>query len=81
MNPPSTSPFSVNAPHALSAIEKSALTGESVPSEKNTEPTPTDAGVDDRHGMAYSGNLVAAGRGVGVSPAPEPTPNWAASTR
>ena len=47
-------------------IEESALTGESVPSEKNTEPTPADAGVGDRHGMAYSGTLVAAGRGAGV---------------
>ena len=47
-------------------IEESALTGESVPSEKNMEPTPADAGVGDRHGMAYSGTLVAAGRGAGV---------------
>ena len=47
-------------------IEESALTGESVPSQKNTEPTPADAGVGDRHGMAYSGTLVAAGRGAGV---------------
>jgi magnesium-transporting ATPase (P-type) len=47
-------------------IEESALTGESVPSEKNTEPAAADAGVGDRHGMAYSGTMVAAGRGVGV---------------
>ncbi|MCU0808858.1 MAG: cation-transporting P-type ATPase [Candidatus Contendobacter sp.] len=47
-------------------IEESALTGESVPSEKNMEPTPADAGVGDRHGMAYSGTLVATGRGAGV---------------
>jgi len=47
-------------------IEESALTGESVPSEKNAEAAPVDAGVGDRHGMAYSGTMVATGRGVGV---------------
>ncbi|MBE7502392.1 MAG: cation-transporting P-type ATPase [Verrucomicrobiales bacterium] len=47
-------------------IEESALTGESVPSEKRTDPVAADAGVGDRHGMAYSGTMVAAGRGVGV---------------
>ena len=47
-------------------IEESALTGESVPSEKNTDAVAADAGVGDRHGMAYSGTMVAAGRGVGV---------------
>ncbi len=47
-------------------IEESALTGESVPSDKNTEAAAADAGVGDRHGMAYSGTMVAAGRGVGV---------------
>ncbi len=47
-------------------IEESALTGESEASEKNTEPAPETAGVGDRHGMAFSGTMVAAGRGVGV---------------
>ncbi|MDW7709950.1 MAG: cation-transporting P-type ATPase [Deferrisomatales bacterium] len=47
-------------------IEESALTGESVPAEKDTAPAAPDAGVGDRHGMAYSGSMVAAGRGVGV---------------
>ncbi len=47
-------------------IEESALTGESVPSEKGIEPAADDAGVGDRHGMAYSGTMVAAGRGLGV---------------
>jgi len=47
-------------------VEESALTGESVPSEKNTEAAATDAGIGDRHGMAYSGTMVAAGRGLGV---------------
>jgi magnesium-transporting ATPase (P-type) len=47
-------------------IEESALTGESVPSSKKTEPAAENAGVGDRHCMAYSGTMVAAGRGVGV---------------
>ena len=47
-------------------IEESALTGESVPADKTTEAVAADAGVGDRLGMAYSGTLVAAGRGTGV---------------
>ncbi len=47
-------------------IEESALTGESVPTEKTTDAAAAEAGVGDRHGMAYSGTMVAAGRGVGV---------------
>lgn len=47
-------------------VEESALTGESVPADKTTDPVEADAGVGDRHGMAYSGTLVAAGRGLGV---------------
>jgi magnesium-transporting ATPase (P-type) len=47
-------------------VEESALTGESVPADKNTEPVAMEAGVGDRHGAAYSGTMVAAGRGVGV---------------
>lgn len=47
-------------------IEESALTGESVPSSKRDEPVGEDAGVGDRHSMAFSGTLVAAGRGIGV---------------
>jgi magnesium-transporting ATPase (P-type) len=47
-------------------IEESALTGESVPSEKNSAPVAADAGVGDRFGMAYSGTMVTAGRGLGV---------------
>ncbi len=47
-------------------IEESALTGESVPSSKNIDPCPPEAGVGDRTCMAFSGSLVTAGRGVGV---------------
>jgi magnesium-transporting ATPase (P-type) len=47
-------------------IEESALTGESVPSDKRVEPVDANAGIGDRRCMAYSGTLVAAGRGVGV---------------
>ncbi|WP_031387358.1 cation-transporting P-type ATPase [Desulfonatronum thiodismutans] len=47
-------------------IEESALTGESVAATKQAEPVPKDASLGDRKSMAYSGCLVAAGRGVGV---------------
>ena len=53
-------------------IEESALTGESVPADKNAEPAAADAGVGDRFGMAYSGTMVAAGRGIGVVTATGP---------
>jgi magnesium-transporting ATPase (P-type) len=53
-------------------IEESALTGESVPADKNTEPSPADAGIGDRHGMAYSGTMVAAGSATGVVTATGP---------
>lgn len=48
------------------SIEESALTGESLPAEKNAEPVRADAGVGDRSGMAFSGTMVTAGRGTGV---------------
>lgn len=47
-------------------IEESALTGESVPTDKTTNPVKPDAGIGDRSCMAFSGTLVAAGRGIGV---------------
>jgi magnesium-transporting ATPase (P-type) len=47
-------------------IEESALTGESVPADKGCDAVAADAGVGDRSGMAFSGTLVAAGRGTGV---------------
>jgi len=48
-------------------IEESALTGESVPSDKNADGTPAEnAPLGDRLTMAYSGSAVTYGRGKGV---------------
>ena len=47
-------------------IDESALTGESVPSSKSTDPVPEDAGVGDRTSMAFSGTIVSAGQGRGI---------------
>jgi magnesium-transporting ATPase (P-type) len=47
-------------------IEEAALTGESVPSAKQTEPVAEDAGVGDRASMAFSGTIVSAGQGRGI---------------
>jgi Ca2+-transporting ATPase len=48
-------------------IGEAALTGESVPSEKNAAKTVSaDAPLGDRSNMAYSGGTVAYGRGKGV---------------
>ena len=47
-------------------IEESALTGESLPVEKEPDPVDEDSGVGDRTSMAFSSSLVTAGRGVGV---------------
>ncbi|MCC5806905.1 MAG: cation-transporting P-type ATPase [Opitutales bacterium] len=47
-------------------IEESALTGESVPSAKKTDPVEAKAGVGDRSGMAFSGSIVTGGRGTGI---------------
>lgn len=54
-------------------IEESSLTGESVPVGKTPSPAAADASLGDRHGMAYSGTLVAAGRGTGVVTATGPS--------
>ena len=53
-------------------IEESALTGESLPVDKDPSPVPPEAGVGDRLSMAFSGTLVAAGRGTGVVTATGP---------
>ena len=47
-------------------IEESPLTGESVPSEKRTEPLPADTMLGDRVNMAFSSTTVSAGTGIGV---------------
>lgn len=48
-------------------VEEAALTGESVPSEKNSVATlPEDAPLGDRVNMAYSSGVVAYGRGRGI---------------
>ncbi|MCC5946949.1 MAG: HAD-IC family P-type ATPase [Nitriliruptoraceae bacterium] len=46
--------------------EESGLTGESEPVDKRVDAVDDDAELGDRASMAYSGSLVAAGRGVGV---------------
>ncbi|WP_406625129.1 cation-transporting P-type ATPase [Acidovorax sp. SDU_ACID1] len=46
--------------------DEAVLTGESVPSDKNDAPVAGDAPLGDRHGMLYSGTLVAAGTATGV---------------
>jgi magnesium-transporting ATPase (P-type) len=48
-------------------IDESALTGESVPAEKSTEPVPGDAGAADRTCMAHAGTVVAYGQATGVA--------------
>jgi magnesium-transporting ATPase (P-type) len=47
-------------------IDEALLTGESVPAAKDPAPAPPDAALGERHGMAFSGTLVAAGNGRGV---------------
>jgi E1-E2 ATPase len=46
--------------------EEAALTGESVPIDKTIDAVSEKATVGDREGMAFSGTLVASGRGTGV---------------
>ncbi|MFC3890788.1 HAD-IC family P-type ATPase [Lentzea rhizosphaerae] len=47
-------------------VDESALTGESVPSAKNSLVLPPETALADRANMAYSGTLVTAGSGRGV---------------
>ena len=46
--------------------DEAALTGESVPADKSTEPVPENSTVGDREDMAFSGTLVVSGRATGV---------------
>ena len=48
-------------------IQEAALTGESVAVEKRTDPAGAGAEIGDRVSMAFSGTLVTAGQGVGIS--------------
>jgi magnesium-transporting ATPase (P-type) len=47
-------------------IDEALLTGESVAAQKLEDAVAADAPLGDRHGMAYSGTLVAAGQASGV---------------
>jgi cation-transporting ATPase F len=47
-------------------IDESALTGESVATEKNSTLLPKDSGLGDRRNMAYSSTLVTYGTGLGL---------------
>ena len=47
-------------------IDEAILTGESVTAGKREEPAAADAALGDRHSMAWSGTLVAAGQATGV---------------
>ena len=47
-------------------VEESALTGEAVPSEKQTNPLDPETALGDRSNMAYCGTTVSAGTGYGV---------------
>ncbi|HEY0488904.1 MAG TPA: HAD-IC family P-type ATPase [Telluria sp.] len=47
-------------------IEEAALTGESVPAEKQLAPVDAGAALGDHACMAYSGTLVASGQGTGL---------------
>ncbi len=47
-------------------IEEAALTGESVPVDKSTDPVETEAALGDRLCMAFAGTLVTYGTGTGV---------------
>lgn len=47
-------------------VEEAALTGESMPVEKDTQTAPADAPLGDRHGMAYAGTVVVHGQARGI---------------
>jgi magnesium-transporting ATPase (P-type) len=47
-------------------VDEAALTGESVPVEKDPEPTDEDADLGDRKSMTYSGTVVTKGNATGI---------------
>src|SRR5262244_3466525 len=46
--------------------EEAALTGESVPADKTTDPVSAQATVGDRESMAFSGTMAVSGRAAGI---------------
>jgi magnesium-transporting ATPase (P-type) len=60
-------PADLRLVHAKSLqVQEAALTGESLPVEKRTEPVAIDVSLGDRASMAYSGTLVTHGQGTGI---------------
>ena len=47
-------------------LDRSVLTGESIPEEGRVAPDPADASLASRHSIAYSGTSVVGGRGEGI---------------
>jgi magnesium-transporting ATPase (P-type) len=47
-------------------IDESALTGESVPAAKDSDPVSAGAGIGDRASMGFSGTIVSSGQGRGI---------------
>ncbi len=47
-------------------VDESALTGESVPVDKSSQPLPPDTPLAERNNMAYAGSFVTFGQGKGV---------------
>jgi P-type Ca2+ transporter type 2C len=47
-------------------VDRSVLTGESLPEEGRVEPDPADAQLASRHSIAYSGTSIVGGRGEGL---------------
>ena len=48
-------------------VDRSVLTGESLPEDGRVEPDPADAPLASRHSIAYSGTSVVGGRGEGIA--------------
>jgi Ca2+-transporting ATPase len=47
-------------------VDRSVLTGESLPDDGRVEPDPADAPLASRHSIAYSGTSIVGGRGEGL---------------
>ena len=48
------------------SVDESILTGESVPSKKDTKVSTVNAALGDRHSMLFSGTIIKAGQGVAI---------------